>query len=204
MIQVILTEDHPLVIEGIRAMLENETAIDCIAACNTGDMLRHLLQQHQPDIILMDINLPDINGVDLCREVKKKYPAIGIIALSINDHPSVIRQMIRSGANGYVLKDAGKQEILTAIKTVAQHKSYFSHSVALAMRDPGNQPLPALTRREKEVLELIADGFTNREIADKLFVDVSTVDSHRKNMLSKYEVKNTSALIKLAITKHLL
>lgn len=204
MIQVILTEDHPLVIEGIRAMLENETAIDCIAACNTGDMLRHLLQQHQPDIILMDINLPDISGVDLCREVKKKYPAIGIIALSINDHPSVIRQMIRSGANGYVLKDAGKQEILTAIRTVAQHKSYFSHSVALAMRDPGNQPLPALTRREKEVLELIADGFTNREIADKLFVDVSTVDSHRKNMLSKYEVKNTSALIKLAITKHLL
>jgi DNA-binding NarL/FixJ family response regulator len=204
MIKVILTEDHPLVIEGVKAMLENETEVNCIATCNTGDMLRHLLQKHQPDIVLMDINLPDINGIELCKEVKKAYPCIGIIALSINNHPSVIRQMTESGANGYVLKDAGKQEILSAIKAVAQHKSFFSRSVALALRSHGNQLLPSLTRREKEVLELISDGFTNREIAEKLFVDISTVDSHRKNMLSKYDVKNTSALIKLAITKHLL
>lgn len=204
MIKVILTEDHPLVIEGIKAMLEKEADIDCIATCNTGDMLLRLLLKHQPDIILMDINLPDINGIELCKEVRKIYGSIGIIALSINNHPAVIRQMIESGANGYVLKDAGKKEILSAIRTVAQHKKFFSHSAALAMRNPDNPHLPSLTRREKEVLELISDGFTNREIAEKLFIDISTVDSHRKNMLSKYDVKNTSALIKVAITNGLL
>lgn len=204
MIKVMLTEDHPLVTEGIKAMLEGERDIQCISTCGTGDMLRHLLHQHQPDVILMDINLPDANGVDLCAEIKKVYSGIGIIALSINNHPSVIRQMMESGADGYVLKDAGKQEILTAIRSVMQHKSFFSHSVAQVMHSPENGSLPALTRREREVLELIADGLTNREIAEKLFVDVTTVDSHRKNMLSKYGAKNASALIKLAITRGLL
>jgi len=204
MIKVILTEDHPLVTEGIKAMLEAERDIQCIGACSSGDMLRHLLHQRRPDVILMDINLPDASGIDLCREIKHTSPGINIIALSINNHPSVIRQMMESGADGYVLKDAGKQEILTAIRSVMQHKMFFSHSAAQAMRKPESATLPALTRREKEVLELIAEGLTNREISEKLFVDVCTIDSHRKNMLSKYGVKNTSALIKLAITGGLL
>ncbi|GAB3366363.1 response regulator transcription factor [Arachidicoccus ginsenosidivorans] len=204
MIKVILTEDHPLVVEGIKAMLDHQPDLTCMATCGSASALLGLLKTMQPDIILMDINLPDTSGIDLCKAVKQLYPAIGVLALSINNHPSVIRQMMDNGADGYLLKDAEKSEIIAAIKAVTKNNCFYSHSVTMTLRNADNHPLPSLTRREREVLELISDGFTNREIAEKLYVDITTVDSHRKNMLAKYNVKNTSALIKLAMINHLL
>jgi DNA-binding NarL/FixJ family response regulator len=150
-------------------------------------------------------NTAGITGIDLCKKVKAKYPAIQVIALSINNQRGIIRKMIVSGASGYVLKDAGKHEIFEGVKAVMKGKTYFGRSVSEVLRKPELPAgLPALTRREKEVLELIADGNTNQEIADALFVDVTTIDFHRKNMLSKYKVKNTAALVKVAVSNKLI
>jgi DNA-binding NarL/FixJ family response regulator len=203
MIQLLLVEDHSLITEGIKAMLVNEKDIVCAGSFTTGNDLLQKLKSFEPDLILMDINLPDINGIELCKQVKGKYPAINVIALSINNQPGIVRKMIENGASGYVLKDAAQNEILEAIKTVKSGKVFFSQSASLLLRKPDNN-LPALTRREKEILEKIADGLTNQQIADELFVDISTVSSHRKNMIAKYGVQNTAALVKLAITEKLI
>ncbi|MBS1738729.1 MAG: response regulator transcription factor [Bacteroidetes bacterium] len=204
MVQIFLVEDHPLVIEGIQAMIAEHSEINCAAVCKNGSDLITKLKTFQPDVIVMDINLPDYNGIDLCKEVKEKYPAINIMALSINNQPAIIKKMIACGASGFVLKDAAQHEIINALLTVAKGKSYFSKSATILLKQPENNKLPALTRREKEVLEKIAEGLTNPQIAEQLFVDVSTIKSHRQNLLAKYNVQNTAALIKLAITERLL
>ncbi|WP_295791737.1 response regulator transcription factor [Mucilaginibacter sp.] len=204
MINIILVEDHPLVIAGINFILANEQNITCMASCATATDLYSLLKNNQPDVILMDINLPDANGIELCAEVKKRYPAIHILALSTNNQPGIIKKMMNSGASGYLLKDAPKQEIIEAIENAVKGKNVFSRSAALAMRKPDHPDFPPLTRREREILELIADGFTTQEIAGSLFVDVTTIDSHRKNMIAKYNVKNTTALVKLAVVHRLI
>jgi DNA-binding NarL/FixJ family response regulator len=154
---------------------------------------------------LMDINLPQKSGLDLCKEVKEKYPAISIIGLSTSNQASVIRKMQENGASGYLLKDASKNEIIMALEQVSKGKDYVSSSVAdvLKKKTP-NDLFPVLTRREKEILELISEGLTNQEIATKLFLNVTTIDSHRKNMLTKFNVKNTAALIKIAVSNQLI
>ena len=153
----------------------------------------------------MDINLPQKSGLDLCREIKEKYPAINIIGLSTSDQASIIRKMRENGASGYLLKDASKQEILIALREVNKGKEYVSFSVAEVLkRKAPNDQLPVLTKREKEVLELIAEGLTNQEIANRLFLNSTTIDSHRKNMLTKFNAKNTAALIKIAMSNHLI
>lgn len=199
-----MVEDHPLVRAGIESMLSDEKEINCIQCCATGHDLYHALERNEPDVILMDINLPDASGIDLCREVKRKYPAVGIIALSINNQPAIIRKMMESGANGYVLKDADQHEIVQAVKAVSKGKDFFSHSAVAAMRKPGSDTVPPLTRREKEILEWITNGLTNQQIANKIFVDVTTVISHKKNMLSKYGVKNSAELVKFAMVEKLI
>lgn len=205
MIKVFIVEDHQMVIEGMRALLENETGIEWIGSAKHPNGLLDFLGAKQPDIILMDINLPQQSGLDLCKEVKTTYPAINIIALSITNQPSIVRKMMENGASGYLLKDASKNEVLAALQTVAAGRQYFSFSVAEALKNTfASSTLPVLTRREKEVLELIADGLTNGEIAAKLFLTVTTVDSHRKNMLTKFNVKNTAALVKLAVVNNLI
>ena len=205
MIKVFIVEDHQMVIEGMRALLENEAGIEWMGYAKLPAALMDFLRTRQPDIILMDINLPKKSGLELCKDVKALYPAIHIIALSITNQPSIIRKMMENGASGYLLKDATKNEVVTALQTVAGGREYFSFSVAETLKaniTPGS--LPMLTRREKEVLELIADGLTNGEIAAKLFLTVTTVDSHRKNMLTKFTVKNTAALVKLAVVNNLI
>jgi DNA-binding NarL/FixJ family response regulator len=157
------------------------------------------LQHRSPDVLLMDINLPDSSGIDLCREVKEKYPSIFILGLSTFNQQSFIEKMLANGASGYVLKNATKEELIEAIHTVIKGKEYLSFDAAVALRKPQNENItPVITRREKEVLALIAEGFTNNEIASKLFISITTVDTHRKNVLSKLGAKNTASLIKIA------
>lgn len=204
MIQVILVEDHSLVTEGIKTMIGEAEGIVCACNFTNGNDLLHKLKTFLPDVIIMDINLPDTNGIELCKEVKDKYPAVQVVALSINNQPGIIRKIMDNGASGYVLKDAARQEIIEAIKTVAKGKEYFSRSAVQLLRKPVKPGLPSLTRREREILEKIADGLTNPQIAELLFLDVSTINSHRKNMIAKYNVQNTAALIKLAITEKLI
>ncbi len=205
MITVFIIDDHQMIIEGIHSLLINEKDIEWMGSAKLPDQLLNGLKTQQPDVLLMDINLPQMSGLDLCLEVKKKYPGIQVIGLSTSFQASVIRKMKENGASGYLLKDASKKEILTALREVHQGREYVSFSVAEVLKQKAPAGLlPVLTKREKEVLELIAEGWTNQEIADKLFLNCTTVDSHRKNMLTKFKAKNTAALVKIAVSNHLI
>lgn len=155
------------------------------------------LQNQLPDIILMDISMPDKSGIDLCKEVKEKYPSVFVIGLSTFNQQSFIQKMMDNGASGYVLKNATQEELMEAIEIVAKGKTYLSDEVSKVLRKQDDTHI-VLTRREKEVLELIAGGMTNNEIGEKLFISSSTVDTHRKNLLAKFEAKNTASLIHIA------
>ena len=194
-----------MIIEGIHSLLQDQADIEWMGSAKLPEELMAFLAKSQPDVLLMDINLPQKSGLDLCREVKEKYPAINIIGLSTSDQASVIRKMQENGASGYLLKDASKQEIIMAIQQVNKGKDYVSFSVAEVLKKKTSDgQLPALTKREKEILEYIAEGLTNQEIATRLFLNTTTVDSHRKNMLTKFNVKNTAALIKIAVSNQLI
>jgi len=206
MINVFIIDDHQMILEGIHSLLLGERDIKWMGSARLPDELMTFLKTNQPDVLLMDINLPQKNGLDLCKEVKEKYPAINIIGLSTSDQVSVIRKMKENGASGFLLKDASKQEIIMALQEVSKGREYVSFSVAEALkkRMPDDQLLPVLTKREKQILEFISEGLTNNEIALKLFLNSTTIDSHRKNMLTKFNVKNTAALIKIAMSNHLI
>jgi DNA-binding NarL/FixJ family response regulator len=203
--KIFIIDDHQMIIEGIYSLLKDETDIEWMGSTKLPGDLMVFLKKTQPDILLMDINLPQKNGFELCMEVKEKYPAIKIIGLSTSDQASIIRKMLDSGASGYLLKDASKHEIITALQQVYKGKDYVTFSVAEILKKKAPTDLmPVLTRREKEILELIADGLTNQEIASKLFLNITTIDSHRKNMLTKFNAKNTAALIKIAMSNNLI
>ena len=202
-IKVFIVDDHYMVIEGIRYLLQGEENIEWTGhAMNAASCLAFLNQQ-QPDVILMDINLPDKSGIDLCAEVKKLYPSIFIIGLSTFNQQSFIQRMMNNGASGYVLKNATQEELLEGIETVVKGKLYLSGEAASSLHNSETE-IPVLTRREKEVLELIADGLTNNEIAAKLFISVTTVDTHRKNLLAKFEARNIAMLVKAAVRMELI
>ena len=196
-IKVFIVDDHYMVIEGIRSLLQSEKNIDWAGHATNAVSCLAFLQQQQPDIILMDINLPDKSGIDLCKEVKEKYPSVFIVGLSTFNQQSFIQKMMDSGASGYVLKNASQEELMEAIETVVKGKIFLSDEAAQSLQKRESVNI-VLTRREKEVLELIAEGLTNNVIAQQLFISPSTVDTHRKNLLAKLEAKNTASLIRLA------
>ena len=203
-IKVFITDDHYMVIEGIRSLLQHEKNIEWAGHASNAASCLAFLQQQLPDVILMDINLPDKSGIDLCKEVREKYPSVFIIGLSTFNQQSFIQKMMDNGASGYVLKNATQEELMEAIQTVANGKIFLSDEAAQSLRKSNSGATPVLTRREKEVLELIANGMTNNEIAQKLFISVATVDTHRKNLLAKFDSRNIASLIKLAMQMQLI
>jgi DNA-binding NarL/FixJ family response regulator len=200
MISVFIVDDHPVVVEGIRSFLINQECIYWAGHALTAAGCSAWLDSNSADVILMDINLPDKSGIDLCAEVKKKKPKTQVLALSTLNQPSYIHKMIENGASGYILKNADKEELLDAIKDVANGKTHLCMEALEAVKNSSNNlgGKPILTRREKEILSLIADGLTNAEMSEKLFVSHWTVDSHRKSIMTKLNTKNTAMLIKYA------
>jgi DNA-binding NarL/FixJ family response regulator len=206
MTRVYIVDDHAVVIEGIYSLLQKEKDLEMAGyASNAGNCLQYFIN-HTADVILMDISLPDMNGVDLCKVIKKKYPGIMVLALSTFNQGTYIRKMMESGASGYLLKNAGKEEIVEAIKMVIKGKTYLSFDAGQLLKSDTLQQsaIPPLTKREKEVLAYIAEGFTNGQIAEKLFISTDTVDTHRKNLHTKLNVKNTAMLIRFAVENNLL
>jgi DNA-binding NarL/FixJ family response regulator len=201
MISVFIVDDHPVVVEGIHSLLMHEEGISWAGQALTAAECLTYFGKNAVDVILMDINLPDKSGIDLCAEIKRMKPGIQILALSTLNQPSYIRKMIENGASGYILKNAGKEELLDAISDVAAGKTHLCLEALEVVKHLYNSETgkPILTRREKEILALIAEGLTNAEIAEKLFVSQWTVDSHRKSIMTKLNVKNTALLIKYAI-----
>jgi DNA-binding NarL/FixJ family response regulator len=196
--KLFIVDDHYMVIEGIKSMLKDEPQIDWLGHAYSADSCRSYLRTNTPDVVLMDINLPDTSGIDLCKEVAQLYPGIKIIGLSTFNQLSFISKMLDNGASGYLLKNASKAEILKAIETVMQRKQYLSIEASEMVKKNEVEEAPVLTRRETEVLQLIAEGMTNTEMAERLFVSATTIDTHRKHLLSKFSAKNTASLIRLA------
>lgn len=195
---IFIVDDHYMVIEGIRSLLQNEKDIEWMGHAMNASSCLAFLKRQQPDIIFMDINLPDRNRIDLCKEVREKYPSVFVLGLSTFNQQAIIHNIIENGASGYVLKNATKEELLEAINTVASGKTYFSFEAMQSLSKTENDA-PVITRREKEVLHLIAEGFTNAEIAERLFISIPTVNSHRKSLIEKFDAKNTATLIGKAI-----
>jgi DNA-binding NarL/FixJ family response regulator len=203
-IKVFIVDDHHMVIEGIRVLLRDEAGISFCGSASSAETCMAFLERDLPDVILMDINLPGESGIELCSRVRKKFPSVFVIGLSTFNQLSYIKKMMENGASGYLLKNAGADELTGAISRVVRGQEFLSPEVSLLLRQEQANQTPLLTRREKEVLQLVVEGNTNNEIAKKLYVSISTVDSHRKNLLMKLNARNTADLVRTALDKHLL
>lgn len=210
MIKVAILDDHNMVLRGIETMLEDSDIVKVTAAYSRGHQLLENISNDLPNVLLLDINLPNSNGMDLCKELTKKHPELAIIALSNYSETGFIKNMLRNGAKGYLLKNTGKQELITAITTVNNGTMYLPRNIQdILLNDSIGNPsqitfIPKLSRREKEVLNLIAKEHINQEIAEILFISTKTVESHRNNLIQKLGVRNTAGLIRVALEKGLL
>jgi DNA-binding NarL/FixJ family response regulator len=198
--KILIVDDHNMVIEGLKSILAQLPHIEVVAtAINAFEAIEALRNHSKINLVLSDINLPDISGIDLCAKIKKEFSAVEVIALSTFNQRSYVSQMIQNGASGYLVKSATAAEIDEAIQTVLAGKMYISHDINNeTIFTKSSAEAPTLTRREKEILILIAEGQTNNIMAEKLFISPFTVDTHRKNLLLKFEVGNTAQLIKKA------
>ena len=198
-IRILVVDDHPMVIEGMKAILQQISFVEVVGTANSSFQALELTDTLQPDLIITDINLPEVSGIELTTRIKKKYPLIKVIGMSTFNDRSYISQMIQSGADGFLVKSASREEIEKAIPLVLEGQLYLSVDISMSRTEKQHlQHQPVITRREKEILALIADGMTNPQIAEKLFISLNTVDTHRKNLLAKFETNNSAALIKLA------
>jgi len=203
MIKILIVDDHPVVAEGLRKLIQDSKIAEVIGVAGSGKACMDFLKWEKPDIIFLDINLPDASGLDLCKTIKEKNPAQKILALTTFNERSVVLKMMENGADGYILKNSESDEILEAIKEINAGNKFLAVEVEAILKKKTDGGM-ILTRREKEVLNLIADGLTNQEIAEKLFISPLTVDSHRKNLITKLSARNTASLIKLAVEKGLI
>lgn len=200
-ISVVIVDDHPIVIEGLRSLLEKSNMLHVPACFTHGRDLLDFLENNPVDIILLDISLPDISGVELCQLIKKSYPQTSILAISNHSERSLIMQMIQNGASGYLLKNSTSEEVLRSIFNVLDGNLILTQSVK-SILDKGRYSgagEPRLTKREKEVLRMVAEGLTTTAIAEKLFISPLTVETHRRNMMQKFNVNNTVSMLKLAM-----
>jgi DNA-binding NarL/FixJ family response regulator len=204
MIKILIIDDHPLVIDGITTMLKDENYLQIIAAVKSAnEALKFLSEKPAVDIILLDINLPDTDGLRVCEMIRETDKQVKIIGLTYVNEAGIITQMIKKGANGYLLKSMERDELIEAIHKVMDGAVYLSKAAnekiiqQLQHLDLPNNQVPVLTHREKEILQFLADGLTSTEIAGKLFLSNYTVDTHRRNMLQKFNVHNTQSLLNL-------
>ncbi len=207
MINVMIADDHKVFRDGIVSILEEVEDIQINLQAGDGQEVLEKLEETKPDVILMDITMGDTSGVDITKVVKEKYPQVKVLILSMHSESSYIVKGLEAGASGYLLKDAGSTEMINAIRTVFGGDTYYSKQVSNILVQhitQGTQPKSSksgipLTPREIEILKLIAEEFSNPEIAEKLFISIRTVDTHRRNLLEKLSVKNTAGLVKYAI-----
>lgn len=212
MISVLIADDHKIFREGIVAILQAEPGIDVAGEARDGRELLQRLEQVQPNVLLLDISMGETNTIDIARFIKGHYPSIQILVLSMHSDSSYVIKMLEAGASGYLLKDAGSSEMLNAIRTVAEGNTYYSSQVSSILIDhltkgkkvkTAKKDVP-LTEREIEILKLIAQEYSNPEIAEQLYISIRTVDTHRRNILEKLGLKNTAGLVKYAMKHGLL
>lgn len=200
-IKVVLVDDHHIVLDGLESLLQQEPEFQVLASLHSGEEVLELLKTQQPNILLTDFSLPGISGIDFVRQVKKLHPQVRIIVLSMHDESHIIKSVLKEGVEGYLLKNIQHSELKSAIRHVAQGLPYVSPEVTRLLMDEMNKPKDEpelLTDRELDVLRLIAKEFSNKEIADKLFISERTVETHRKNIFRKTKTSSLVGLIKFA------
>jgi DNA-binding NarL/FixJ family response regulator len=205
MIRVLIVEDHMVVIEGIQALLQGEKDIKIAGISTNGASCQSFFAHQIADVVLMDINLPDINGIELCKQIKDAHKETMVLALSTFDKGIYMNKFMENGGSGYLLKNISRQELIDAIITVNKGGVYFSFEagkIYKATLEKGGK-LAVLTKRENEIVKYIAEGFTNLQISQHLFISIDTVDTHRKNLYTKLNVTNTASLIRYAIENNL-
>lgn len=207
-ITIAIVDDHPIVLEGLqKVLMQAYDYVSTICFSTGGDFLDYLKQETSPDIALIDITLPDINGVDLCREVKMLSANTCVLAFSNHNERSTMMRMLQNGASGYLLKNSAASEVVSCINEALSGQIALSREAKEIMAKPTARDwhvMPALTKREKEILKLVADGATSAAIATQLHVSVLTVETHRRNLLQKFNVKSMTAAVKLAMEAGLL
>lgn len=210
-IKMLLVDDHEIVRDGLKTLMESQHGVDIVAEAENGVAALEACKNHEIDLVIMDINMPEKDGIQATRSIKEQFPNIKILALTMSDNDVHIRKMIEAGASGYILKNAGREELKKAIEALMNDRHYFSDSATQSVmmelvRNKGKTRSGALvqiTERELEVLEFIVKEHTNQEIAEKLFISVRTVDAHRRNLLQKTGARNTAGLVRYALENKL-
>lgn len=201
MIQIYITDDHPIVLDGLKNLISVQPDMELKGLFTNGEDTLAALKAVVPHVLLLDINLPDVSGIELSRQLHETYPDLRIIILSIHNEKAVIGSVLKNKVSGYLLKNSAGDEIIDAIHRVLAGETYLCHQVREIYdqsQTAGLDTVPVITRREKEVLALIAEGYTSLQVADKLFISSHTVDSHRKNLMEKFETNSMAVVIKLA------
>lgn len=214
-IKVLIADDHKIVRLGLQGLLSREEDMELVGEAENGHQVLELLATHVTDLVIMDIDMGNTNGIDTTRKVKELFSDVKVLALTMHEDQQSIVGMLQAGASGYLLKNAGRDELLTAVRAVVSGNNYFSGQVSATLlqaitamntekaKTKAERP-HTLTERELEVLKMIAQEYSNGEIAEKLFISIRTVDTHRRNIIDKLQVKNTAGLVRYAIEKALI
>ncbi|MEM7550466.1 MAG: response regulator transcription factor [Bacteroidota bacterium] len=206
-IKILIADDHQMILEGLKSLLSLSPEIEIVAEANDGEKVLELVESlPELDQVILDINMPSVDGIEVTKKIKSTYPEIKILILSMYNRQEFIKNLIESGADGYILKNSDKAELLGAIHSLHKGEPYFGKEVTKTImksfqkeKPPAEMHEVPLTEREKDIVKLIAETMTTSEIAEKLFLSTHTVDTHRKNILSKLEVKNVAGLVRYAI-----
>ncbi|MDR7131457.1 DNA-binding NarL/FixJ family response regulator [Algoriphagus sp. 4150] len=207
MIKIYITDDHPIVLGGLKNLIESKEGMQLLGLFSNANDTLIALKIEVPDLILLDINLPDTSGIELSKQLRESYPDLKIIILSVHNEKAVIGSALQNKVNGYVLKNSLGDQIIDAIHQVMNGELYLcEQSKAIYYNSDASEPntIPIVTRREKEILKLIANGKTSTQIADQLFISPHTVESHRKNLIEKFGANGMSTVIKLATEYNLI
>ena len=208
--KIVIAEDHTILRAGLRALLSGQNGLEVIGEAGDGREAIRKVDTLQPDLLLIDLSMPKLNGIEAIREIKSRHPEIKIIVLTVHKSEEYIIAALQAGANGYMLKDASQNELLLAIDYVINGKTFLSPSIsdkvvdAFLNTDKKDKPaavLDNLTAREREILKLVAEGNTNKKIAEHLCISLKTVEKHRSNLMQKLDLRNTAALTAYAIAK---
>jgi two-component system, NarL family, nitrate/nitrite response regulator NarL len=206
--RILLVDDHAILLDGLEAILSAEASYKVVGKVTDGRMGLAYLKSTPIDIVVIDYNMPEMDGLQFLTQVKKEYPGVKVVILSMHDEPHIIKGLLTAGADGYVLKKYAQKEIFMAIEAALSGRQYWSQEVSRALlkmaHEPADEDTGKLTPRELEVLKLIADQLSTRDIANRLFLSERTVETHRKNLMRKTKSSNTAGLIKYAFAKQLL
>jgi DNA-binding NarL/FixJ family response regulator len=214
-IKIIIADDHAILLDGLKAVIQTDEQFQIIGDAEDGEKVVALVNSLKPDVVILDINMPKLNGVEAARKIRSKNHDVKILMLTMYENESFITDAISAGVNGYIFKMCDMEELLKAVHSIVEGKDYFHEKVSKVVfsnyvknakktyydDDPGKI---SLTKREREILKLIIAGYTSHEIAEKLFISYFTVGEHRKNIMKKLEVKNTAELVSIAVKENLI